>query len=170
VTDTALAQFREALVALLPRLRRLARTLTRSLADADDLVQLAVERALQCWHQWRPEQRLDAWVFAILRHAWFDELRARRRHGEVLTDDPEAAAAAPDGGAGALEQLALQRALAVLPEEQCSAVLLVLVEGLSYAEAAEAMGVPVGTLTSRLARGRATLADILEGVPGDATR
>lgn len=154
----ALAAFREQLVALLPRLRRLARGFARAPADADDLVQLALERALRRWLQWQPGTRLDSWVFGIMRNAWFDELRSRRRRAEVLLAEEAGVEVAAEGSAQPLEALAIEAAMHELPEEQRLAVLLVLVEGLSYREAAEALGVPMGTLTSRLSRGREALA------------
>ena len=157
-----LAEFREQLVGLLPRLRRVARGYTRNVADADDLVQLAVERALLRWQQWQRGTRLDCWMFGILRNAWFDELRARRRRAEVVLEDEEAGAQVAAGdGAQPLQALAVEAALLELPEDQRMAVLLVLVEGLSYKEAAAALDVPIGTLTSRLARGREALARVL---------
>lgn len=153
------------IVDLLPRLRRLARVLAREPADADDLVQLAVERALRALGQWRPGTRLDSWMFRIMKNAWIDETRARRRRGAVLADPAEGELV---GDAGAqtmearLEAAEVERAIARLPSEQRLAVALVLVEGLSYKEAAEVLEVPQGTLTSRLARGRAALLADLE--------
>lgn len=146
----------EAIVAALPRLRRFARTLCRNTHDADDLVQLAVERALRNVAQYRPDANALHWLFGIVRHAWLDELRARQRRQRLFAP-PELGedAAIPDA---ALEGVALQRALATLPDEQRLAVGLVLVEGLSYKEAADVLDVPIGTLTSRLARARAALA------------
>jgi RNA polymerase sigma-70 factor (ECF subfamily) len=149
------------LVALLPRLRRVARGFARTPADADDLVQLALERALQRWQQWQPGTRLDSWLFGIMRNAWIDELRTRRRRGEVVLEEEPGAELAVGGAAQPLEALAIEAALRELPEDQRLAVLLVLVEGLSYKEAAQALGVPIGTLTSRLARGREALATAL---------
>ena len=129
-------EFRQGLTELLPRLRRLARTLTGHVHDADDLVQVALERALAHAHQWRPDARLDAWVFGIVRNAWLDELRSRcEASGEA--------------------------AMARLPGEQREVVALVLVEGLSYRETADVLGVPIGTVTSRLARARTTLQALL---------
>jgi RNA polymerase sigma-70 factor (ECF subfamily) len=156
-----LAAFREQLVALLPRLRRVARGFARVSADADDLVQLSLERALQRWQQWQPGTRLDSWLFGIMRNAWIDELRSRRRRGEVLLAEEAGVEIAAAGAAAPLEAMAIEAALHRLPEEQRLAVLLVLVEGLSYREAAEALEVPIGTLTSRLARGREALASEL---------
>lgn len=153
------ATVRDGLGALLPRLRRFARALTGNVHDGDDLVQAALERALARAASWRPEQRLDAWVYAILRNAWIDEQRARGRRGRVFA--PEAAGAEVGIAIDATGALALQSALQQLPDEQREAIALVLVEGLSYREAADALEVPIGTLTSRLARGRGALQAML---------
>jgi RNA polymerase sigma-70 factor (ECF subfamily) len=149
------------LVTLLPRLRRFARALTRNPHDADDLVQLTLERALARAHQLRPDAALAAWVFGILRHAWIDELRARARSERVFAPE-ESGQNVGDAGQGAqVERLSVQDAMARLPQEQCLAVALVLIEGLSYKEAAHVMDVPIGTLTSRLARAREALQAML---------
>jgi len=153
------ATLRDGLGALLPRLRRFARALTGNVHDADDLVQATLERALARASQWRPEQRLDAWVYAILRNAWIDEQRARGRRGRVFA--PEDAGTSVGVAVDPTGALALQDALRRLPGEQREAIALVLVEGLSYREAADALDVPIGTLTSRLARGRGALQAML---------
>jgi RNA polymerase sigma-70 factor, ECF subfamily len=151
------AELSAELVTLLPRLRRFARALTRNPHDADDLVQVALERALARAQQLRPDAALAAWVFGILRHAWIDELRARARSERVFAPE-ESWQNVRDAGHGAhTEMLSVQESIARLPEEQRMAVALVLVEGLSYKEAAHVMDVPIGTLTSRLARGREAL-------------
>ena len=148
--------------ALLPRLRRFARAITRNVEDADDLVQAAVEKALMRADQWRPESRLDSWMFGIMKNAWIDEIRARRRRSKV--HEPEEAGL--DVGDRSAEDrdisLSVRAAMQRLPEEQRLAVALVLIEGLSYKEAAETLGIPIGTLTSRLARGREALQAMLE--------
>jgi RNA polymerase sigma-70 factor (ECF subfamily) len=148
---------REGLVLLLPRLRRLARALAGQSADADDLVQLVLERALARAGQWRPHAALDKWVFAIARNAWRDELRARGRSQKLFVPEDEGALAAADGGTQPAQQLELAMAVATLPPDQREVVALVLVEGMSYGEAAALLEVPVGTVTSRLARARAAL-------------
>jgi RNA polymerase sigma-70 factor (ECF subfamily) len=157
---------REQIVALLPRLRRFARNLTRDPHDADDVLQIALERALARLDQWRCDARLDSWMFKIVRNAWIDELRARGRRARVFL--PEAAGEGV--GSSTIEHetqlLAVQSAVARLPEDQRLAVSLVLVEGLSYAEAAAVLDIPIGTLTSRLARARQALQVILEGPAG----
>ncbi|HET9331809.1 MAG TPA: sigma-70 family RNA polymerase sigma factor [Steroidobacteraceae bacterium] len=155
------AELHTQLVALLPRLRRFARTLTRNVHDADDLVQLALERALTRAAQLHADAPLAGWVYGIVRHAWIDEIRARERHTRLLTPEAGDGLVGRVPGTADAEQLAVQEALASLPEEQRSAVALVLIEGLSYKEAAYALGVPVGTLTSRLARGRGALQRVL---------
>ncbi len=154
------------IVGLLPRLRRFARTLTATPTDADDLVQQTLERALTRRGQWRPGTRLDSWMFRIMKNAWIDETRARRRKGGLFAPAEEGDRVGDDG-AGAMEtRLAaaeVARAMARLPDEQRLAVALVLVEGLSYQEAAEVLEIPAGTLTSRLVRGRMALtADLSE--------
>jgi len=154
------------IVGLLPRLRRFARALAHAPADADDLVQLTVERALTRRDQWRIGTRLDSWMFRIMKNAWIDETRARSRQGGLFAPAEEGERVGDDG-AGAMEaRLAaaeVGRAMARLPAEQRLAVALVLVEGLSYQEAAEVLEIPAGTLTSRLVRGRmALMADLAE--------
>lgn len=147
---------REGLIPLLPRLRRLARALAGQVADADDLVQIVLERALTRSAQWRPDAPLDKWVFAIARNAWRDEMRARGRSQNLFAPE-DAGAMVADGTSAPAQKLALVAAMAALPPDHREVVALVLIEGLSYAEAAELMEVPVGTVTSRLARARATL-------------
>ena len=155
------ADFGEQVGTLLPRLRRFARALTRHPQDADDLVQLAVERALTRSKQWRPDSSLTNWMLAIVRNAWIDETRSRRRRDAVLVPENEAAEVGDTGTDRDIELWSIQSALDRLPEEQRLAVALVLVEGLSYREAAQVMEVPIGTLTSRLARGRVALQSML---------
>jgi RNA polymerase sigma-70 factor, ECF subfamily len=161
----SLESVREQLIELLPRLRRFARTLARQYDDADDLVQIALERALMRYEQWDPGSRLDSWMFGIIRNAWIDEVRARQRRGPHfdVEEISETASSGPHGME--IDMMSVQEALARLPEEQRTAITLVLVEGLSYKEAAAAMQVPIGTLTSRLARGREALTALLSTDP-----
>ena len=158
----------EQIVTLLPRLRRFARNLTRNPHDADDVVQIAVERALTRLDQWRSGARLDSWMFKIVRNAWIDELRSRGRHGKVFLAAEAGENVGTDTMARETELLSVQSAMARLPEDQREAVSLVLVEGLPYREAAQVLDVPIGTLTSRLARGREALQALL-GTEGEAT-
>ena len=155
----ALELFRDEIIELLPRLRRFARAIARNPHDADDLVQITVERALRKFDQWEDETRLENWMFGIMRNAWIDEVRTRVRRDRVFA--PEEAGENVGASSGDQDAIALQSALAQLPEEQRMAVGLVLLEGLSYKEAAEVLEVPIGTVTSRLARAREALAAIL---------
>lgn len=157
-------ELRDRIIELLPRLRRFARALARNAQDADDLVQITAERALARAEQLRPDHSVAGWLFGILRNAWIDEGRSRR---ESLLEPQDIAERVGDPAAGSdPELLCLQDALARLPEEQRLAVALVLVEGFSYKEAAAIMSVPVGTLTSRLARGREALQSMLSQTSG----
>lgn len=159
-----MALFEDELLAMLPRLRRFARALTRDAADADDLVQTAVEKALRGRALWDPQSRMDSWMYRIVRNAWIDTGRARTRAAETFA--PEAAGDAV-GHAGdrvieaQVEAGRVMAAMRRLPDEQREALALVLVEGLAYKEAAAVLDVPMGTLTSRLARGRQALGAIL---------
>jgi RNA polymerase sigma-70 factor (ECF subfamily) len=160
-----LRDFGQDLVALLPRLRRFARGLTGHAAAADDLVQTACERAWASRAQFTAGTRLDHWVMRILRNAWLDGLRRQAVRGgpplpiEELSDPP-----ATDGYRTAEAALTLGRlpaALAALQPEQREVVLLVCVEGMTLDEAAGCLRIPPGTASSRLARGRVRLAELL---------
>jgi RNA polymerase sigma-70 factor (ECF subfamily) len=151
----------ERLVALLPRLRRFARSLLRNQHDADDLVQVAVEKALRNLEQFRAGANLGSWMFGIMKNAWIDDRRTRGRRAEVaLPEDsgehPAVTPADTDVGLWSVSE-----AMSKLPEDQRLAIALVLVEGMSYKEAAAVLEIPIGTLTSRLARGRTALAAAL---------
>lgn len=161
-TTATIDQVREQIVALLPRLRRFGRAITRHASDADDLVQISIERALLRHEQWRPDAPFHSWMFGIMRNAWIDEARARGRRGQVLAPEEAGLDVGVNTSEAQLRLLSVQKAMATLPEEQRLAVALVLIEGLSYKEAAEALDVPIGTLTSRLARGREALQKQLE--------
>lgn len=157
-------RFEEELVELLPRLRRFARGLTRHQSDADDLCQAAVERALKSRDQWQRGTRLDSWMYRITRNLWIDERRAASRRGIHAPIDDAVTQVAGEGAAeveaGALRG-DVDGAMAHLPDEQREVVILVLVEGYAYREAAELLEIPIGTVTSRLARGRETLMHLL---------
>jgi RNA polymerase sigma-70 factor (ECF subfamily) len=160
-----LQAFERELLSLLPRLRRFARSLARDAADADDLVQLALERALKARGQWQEGTNLNAWMYRILRNVWIDELRSGARRARTFAPEEAGAAVgvpAHEDVERSAEMRDVGRAMAALPEEQREAVALVLVEGLAYKEAAEILDIPMGTLTSRLTRGRQALAQWLE--------
>ena len=158
-------EFQTGLVDLLPRLRRFARVLARSDADAHDLVQETVERALARRSGFRPGTRLDSWAFTIMRRIFIDQTRSNARWARVVAPadevTPNIADAAMAGEDLRADALAVRDAIRALPDDQRLAVGLVLIDGLSYAEAAEVMGVPAGTLTSRLVRGRQALIQTL---------
>ena len=157
-------EFESALAKLLPRLRRFAHSLTRNPADADDLTQRTAERALRARAQWLPGTNFDAWAYRIMRNLWIDTTRSRQRRDKVIAPQEEGRdIGIPAEAEGKAELHFLMRALDRLPDEQREAVALVMIEGLSYAEAAEVLEVPAGTLTSRLVRGRQALARMLSG-------
>ena len=166
-TNESVENVHDQIVALLPRLRRFARNLVRDPHDADDVVQIAVERALLRLDQWRSDARLDSWLFKIVRNAWIDEVRARGRRAKIFLPEE----AGEEVGVALMEReidrLSTEAALARLPEDQRLAVGLVLVEGLSYKDAADVLEVPIGTLTSRLARGREALQGMLRLPEGE---
>lgn len=164
VAETA-RPMHQKLCELLPRLRRFARSLTGDPHDADDLVQTAVERALARSSQWREEQGLEAWVFGIVRNAWIDEGRSRQRRGLIFAPEKAGEHVAMGSADSQVEMMSVEAAMARLPEDQRAAVALVLVEGLSYKEASAALQVPIGTVTSRLARGRDALQRMLGESP-----
>lgn len=147
------------LVALLPRLRRFALVLEQSRDKADDLVQSALERALARTDQWEPGTKLDRWMFRILKTVWLNgQSAAQVRHAEPLEDHRDRAVIEGARTAQARRSFAeVQEAFARLPAEQREPLLLVCVEGYTYAEAAEFLGIPMGTVVSRLVRGRTAL-------------
>jgi RNA polymerase sigma-70 factor (ECF subfamily) len=146
-----------------PRLRRYARALTGDRSAADDLVQDTLERALSRFHLWRQGSDLRAWLFTIMHNIYVNQIRSRiRRQHEALDAEPGADAARtpePDW----LELRDLEAALARLSEEQRAVVLLVGLEQFTYEETARVLGVPTGTVMSRLSRARERLRLMLGG-------
>lgn len=155
------AEIRTQLAALLPRLRRFGRTLARNPEDADDLVQSALEKALNRTDQWAPGTRLDSWMFRIMQTTWIDEVRARERRAETFAPEEAGEHVGVSPQAAQDDALAVRKAVARLSDEHRAVVGLVLVEGLSYQEASQVLDIPVGTLTSRLARAREALQTFL---------
>lgn len=149
------------LAALLPRMRRFARSITFHREDADDLVQVAMERALGRSEQYTEGTRLDSWLFRIIRNAWIDEVRSRVRRDAVFAPEEEGEHVGHDGAAALQQRLAVQKAMSLLSEEHRMVIGLVLVDGLPYKEAAAVLEIPIGTLTSRLARAREALQNLL---------
>lgn len=132
------------------------------MAEADDLCQMTIERALRSRDQWQEGTRLDSWMYRIMRNMWIDEGRAKTRRMQTFAEE-EAGLSVGSGGAqeASVELSNVDRAMRKLPDEQREAVMLVMVEGYSYKEAAEIVGCPVGTLNSRLVRGRDALLGLL---------
>ena len=156
------ADVRMQIAELLPRLRRFGRALARTREDADDLVQAAIEKALTRTDQWTPGTSLASWMFRIMQTTWIDEVRARQRRGETFVPEEEAEGVGVSTTDAQIDALAVRKAVAQLSDDHRAVVALVLVEGLSYQEAAQVLEIPVGTLTSRLARARESLQDMLE--------
>ncbi|MGZ5183331.1 MAG: RNA polymerase sigma factor, partial [Ramlibacter sp.] len=149
------------IAALLPRLRRFARSITFHREDADDLVQIAVERALTRSEQWEPGTRLDSWMFRIVKNAWIDEVRSRTRRAELFAPEEEGEHVGDDAAEAHQQRMAIEKAVSMLSEDHRMVIVLVLVDGLPYKEAAEVLEIPMGTLTSRLARAREALQELL---------
>jgi len=152
------------LIALLPRLRRYAVALCRTADVADELVQTACERALAGVAGLRAELPFEAWMFRIVRNLWYDRLRRLRTRGEELDITARDDLVAIDGERDPERRLLLRRVLLAidgLPEEQRELMLLVCVEDVSYRDAATTLGLPIGTVMSRLARARKKIADEL---------
>jgi RNA polymerase sigma factor (sigma-70 family) len=154
------------IAALLPRLRRFARTITYKREDADDLVQVAVERALTRGAQWEAGTRLDSWIFRIMKNAWIDEVRTRIRRERLFAPEEAGEHVGDDSAEAHQQRLAIQKAISMLSDDHRIVIGLVLVDGLPYKEAAEVLEVPMGTLTSRLARAR----DALQALLSDQAR
>lgn len=157
--------FRQQLLGAIPRLRRYARSLVFDAAAADDLVQTTLERALAHWHQFDQRRDLLVWVLSIAHNAHMDQ---RRRDARVSVMEPERASAeqdaiAADPGVDVGLRLDLLNALSHLSIEQREPLLLVSVEQLTYAECAEVLRIPVGTVMSRVSRARASLRQWLDG-------
>ncbi|MDR3535726.1 MAG: sigma-70 family RNA polymerase sigma factor [Acetobacteraceae bacterium] len=150
---------------LIPALRRYARVLMRDVTTADDLVQDCLERAITRWHQRRADGDARTWLFTILHNLAMNRMRQTARRGRhvAIDDAGDAVLARPALQEDGLLRRDLLAALAALSEEQRSVLLLVSVEGLSYLEAAAVLGVPMGTVTSRLARAREKMFRLMEG-------
>jgi RNA polymerase sigma-70 factor (ECF subfamily) len=157
--------FRRQLLDVIPRLRRYARALTFDAAAADDLSQQALERALLHWQQFDPQREMGVWVLSIAHNAHQDTVRRESRM--TVTDPSELQRVQDEGQADNSHTLGLrldlEAALARLPSDQRQPLLLVCVEQLSYAEVAQMLSIPIGTVMSRVCRGRATLRKLLDG-------
>jgi RNA polymerase sigma-70 factor (ECF subfamily) len=142
-----------------PALRRYAHALTHDREAADDLVQDCLERAIRKKALWRPDGPLRPWLYRVLLNVWRNNLRSRiRRPAQVPIDDVAEQLVVPATQIGRVALTEMARAIEKLSPDHREALLLVAVEGLSYAEAAEVLGIPLGTLMSRLGRARTALA------------
>jgi len=149
------------IVPFIPNLRRYARALVGDRDGADDLVQDTLERAVRKFHLWKPGD-LRAWLFSIMHNVFVNQLKSRKVAPDVELDENMAA---PIPGATRADIMDLQRALACLAPEQREVVLLVALEDMSYADVSRALGIPMGTVMSRLSRGRERLRRAMAGEP-----
>ncbi len=158
-----MASFMEQLERWVPNLRRYARALTRDVEQADDLVQDCLERALSRRHLWKEGGNTRAWLFTIMHNIHAnDTRRAASRPGVVPLDDGDGRHAGPPPQMARVVGIELGKALDSLPADQRQVILLVALEGMSYGEVAETLGMPAGTVMSRLSRGRARLRQVME--------
>jgi RNA polymerase sigma-70 factor (ECF subfamily) len=157
-------RIKDEISSLIPRLRKFARVLTGNLADADDVVQASLEKAMRNIEQYQAGTRLDSWLFTIARNLWIDDRRLARNRNphddidglyELAGDDGVAEVEARD------RQRAVRRAVDALPADQRELVGLVMLEGFAYREAAAMLDIPIGTVMSRLSRAKAALAESL---------
>ncbi len=150
------------LLSWVPRLRRYARALAGNRDDADDLVQDTLERAWVRSALWRGVADMRGWLFSIMHNLHVDGVRRPRLHTQAIDEDTPELAMAPTQGER-LAVLDLQAALYQLPIEQREIVLLVALEDMAYSEVARTLGIPIGTVMSRLSRGRERLRTLIEG-------
>ncbi|MBV9687137.1 MAG: sigma-70 family RNA polymerase sigma factor [Alphaproteobacteria bacterium] len=153
-----MSDFARLLQSEIPRLRRYARALARDPARADDLVQNCLVRAISKEHLWEPGTDLRAWLFTILHNQNVNDVRRSVREGvTVSVEDVAPALTMPPRAAATMQLRDLERAIGLLPEEQRQVILLVGLEGMHYEEVAAVLDIPIGTVRSRLSRGREML-------------
>ena len=150
------------IVPFIPNLRRYARALVGDRDGADDLVQDTLERAVRKFHLWRPGD-LRAWLFSIMHNVFVNQLKARRIAPEVDIDETQIAAPIPT--VTGIDVGDVQRALSCLAPEQREVLLLVALEDMTYADVSRALGIPIGTVMSRLSRGRERLRRAMSSEP-----
>jgi RNA polymerase sigma-70 factor (ECF subfamily) len=146
----------------IPRLRRYARALTRDVTRADDLVQSCLTRAVAKQHLWQPGTDLRAWLFTIMHNQHVNDVRRGIREGNNVDLDEAPQLVVQSNAIPTLQLRDLERAIAKLPHEQRQVVLLVGLEGMAYEEVAKILRVPVGTVRSRLSRGRDQLRRLMD--------
>lgn len=149
----------------IPRLRRFARAMVRDAVLADDLTQECLERALSRLHLWQPGTNLRAWLFTILRNLHINSIRRRQTFLDIDGEGQAGIGSMHGTQIVRLELRDLRRALERLPTEQREVVLLIGMEGTSYSEAADILGISIGTVKSRLSRGRRVLRGLMDGRP-----
>src|SRR5438309_11047949 len=162
--------FARQLEAEIPRLRRYARALTRDVSRADDLVQSCLTRAVAKQHLWQPGTDLRAWLFTILHNQHVNDVRRSVREGvNVAVEEMAPVLTVQSNAIDVLQLRDLEAAIGKLPQEQRQVILLVGLEGMRYEEVALILGVPVGTVRSRLSRGRDQLRRLMDmGGEGEA--
>ena len=163
--NTNAEQWRDDIIALLPRLRRFSYSLTGSAADADDLLQNTIEKALSKYDQFEQGSDLDKWMFRMCKNLWIDEWRSRRIRGHSV--DPMDYKNEPwmDGEELQVNKLRMSEvrsAMNELHDEQRVVIFLIAIEGYSYKEASKFLDIPIGTVMSRLARARKALDQLLQ--------
>src|SRR3954464_133078 len=158
----------ERLVDLIPRLRRYARALVSDRASADDLVQDTLERAWSKLHLYRRGTDLRAWLFTVMHNVHVNKVRATRATDSLDDEMPELAQRAAQGDGLVVRDL--DRAIALLPAEQRAVLLLVTLEDMSYEEVARTLGIPMGTVMSRLSRAREKLRLLMLGQAAAAAK
>jgi len=164
-----MSDFAQLLETEIPRLRRYARALTHDASRADDLVQSCLLRAIAKQHLWQAGTDLRAWLFTILHNQNINDARRSMREGAAVpVEDVAPALTAPSNVEASLQLRDLERAIASLPEEQRQVILLVGLEQMGYEEVAKILGIPVGTVRSRLSRGRASLRALMDMKDGQA--
>jgi RNA polymerase sigma factor (sigma-70 family) len=156
----------ERMVELIPRLRRYARALVGDRAGADDLVQDTLERAWAKLHLYRAGSDLRAWLFTVMHNVHVNKVRASRLVDPLDDEMPELAQRASQGDALLVRDL--DRSIALLPSEQRAVLLLVTLEEMSYEDVARTLGIPIGTVMSRLSRAREKLRAMMQGQPPSA--
>ena len=149
------------LVELIPRLRRYARALVGDRASADDLVQDTLERAWAKLHLYRRGTDLRAWLFTVMHNVHVNKVRSARATDPLEDEMPELAQRAAQGDSLVVRDL--DRAIARLPAEQRAVLLLVTLEEMSYEQVARTLGIPIGTVMSRLSRAREKLRAMMLG-------
>jgi RNA polymerase sigma-70 factor, ECF subfamily len=158
-----MSDFARLLEVEIPRLRRYARALTRDVTRADDLVQNCLARAIAKQHLWQPGTDLRAWLFTILHNQHVNDVRRSVHEGvHVAVEELAPVLVVHPNALATLQLRDLEAAIAKLPQEQRQVILLVGLEGMRYEEVAQILGIPVGTVRSRLSRGREQLRRLMD--------